>query len=304
MAGRPGVPRGKFCTINGEEKKQSCTVFHIYRVDINLAEDKDHKEIPFHISCRFQENVLIRNHKTNNAFGVEEKSANPLKAGEDFTVLIFVGKQHFHLSINTKHFCDFAFRVPLPRVKVLQVLQDVEFIRRVDHTTAYPSPYPLPYFRDTNFSFSSDVPAQLTKGQVIVLHANALGNAKGSFSVHFLNSQAPKTAIVFNVALPPKSLLTRSFINATNEYREIDASGPKSPIVSQKPFKIAFGFGDQSFFVAINGQKMCEYKYQNGMRTYSGIKVTEHDGLLLNVLGVDHHLTQDVQLRSFELFSR
>lgn len=275
-----------------------------------MSEDPDHREIPFHISCRFQENVVIRNSKTKNSFGNEEKTPgkgnaqNPLKSGEEFTFVILVGHDRFHVSINSKDFCDFLFRMPLARIKVLQVLQDVEYIRRADHITAYPSPYPLPYMRDTSFSFSNDVPAQLNKGQVIVLHAKALGNATGNFSVFFLNSQAPKTAIVFNVALPPKSLLTRSFINAKNEYKDIETSGPKCPIVAQKPFRMAFGFGDQSFQVAINGQRICEYKYHNGMRTYSGIKVTEHEGLLLNILGVDYFHTQDVNLRNFETFSR
>lgn len=279
-------------------------------MDINLAEDKDHHEIPFHISCRFQENVIIRNHKTNNHFGTEDKSVgkakqtNPLKAGEDFTFVILVGHDRYHVAVNNKDFCEFPFRMPLQRVKVLQVLQDVEYIRRADHITAYPSPYPQPFMRDTALSFSNDVPALLNKGQVIVLHATALGNATGNFSVHFLNGQAPKTAVVFNVALPPKSLLTRSYINAKNEFKDHDTSGPKLSITPQKPFKIAFGFGDQSFVVAINGQKHSEYKYQNGMRTYSGIKCTEHDGLLLNILGVDHFHTQDPTLRSFELFSR
>lgn len=279
-------------------------------MDINLAEDKDHREIPLHISCRFQETTIIRNSKTNNNFGAEEKSLgkgnqkNPLTAGEDFTIAIFVGQDRFHIALNGKDYCEYLFRMPLNRIKVLQVLQDVEFIRRADHITAYPAPYPSPFMRDTNFSFSNDVPALLTKGQVVVLHAKTLGSATGNFSIHFLNGQAPKTAVVFNFALPPKSLLTRCFINAKNEFKDQDTSGPKNPIVAQKAFKIAVGFADQSFVVAINGQKYYEYKYQNGMRTYSGVKVTEHDGLLLNILGVDHFHTQDPQLRNFEGYSR
>ena len=279
-------------------------------MDINLAEDKDHREIPFHMSCRFQENVIVRNHKTKSTFGVEDKTpgknkqTNPLKAGEDFTVLILVGSDRFHVSVNNKDFCEFPFRMPLSSVKVLQVLQDVEYIRRADHLTAYPAPYPPPYMRDTEFSFSSDVPALLSKGHVMVLHATALGNAAGNFSIHFLNGQAPKTAVVFNVALPPRSIITRSFINAKNEYKDLETHGPRVPIVSQKPFKLAIGFGEQTFRVAINGQGMCEYKYQSGMRTYSGIKCTEHEGLILNILGVDHIQTQDPQLRNFEAFSR
>lgn len=280
------------------------------RVDINFAEDKLHREIPLHISCRFQENQIIRTSKANNAFGPEEKGpgkgsqANPLKAGEDFQVVILVGPDRFHIAFNNKDYCEFLYRLPLNRIKVLQVLQDVEYIRRADHLTVYPSAYPPPFMRDTNFSFSNDVPTLLNKGQVIVLHATAFGNAQGNFSVHFLNGQAPKTAIVFNVALPPKNTLTRAFINAKNEFKDQEVFGPPLNIVTQRPFKIAFGLADQMFLVAVNGVQHCSYKYQSPARSYSGIKCTEHDGLLLNILGVDHFHTQDPTLRNFEQFSR
>lgn len=279
-------------------------------MDINLAEDKNNREIPLHMSCRFQENEIIRTNKANNSYGPEEKSPgkgnvrNPLTAGEDFTVVILVNHDRFHIALNGKDYCDFLFRMPLNRVKVLQVLQDVEYIRRADHVTAYPSPYPGQYMREGPFSFSNDTPAPLTKGQVIVLHAVALGNAKGNFAVHFLNSQAPKTAIVFNVALPPKNLLTRAYINERNEYKDQETFGPPLSIVSQRPFKIAFGFADKFFMVAINGVQHCSYKYQHPMKFYSGIKCIEHEGLLLNILSVDHFLTQDVTLRNFEQYTR
>lgn len=274
-----------------------------------MSEDKDHREIAFHISCRFQENVIIRNHKTNNAFGVEEKvpgkgrALNPLRAGDEFTLSILVATDRFLLSVNGKDFCEFPFRLPLARIKVLQVLQDVEYIRRADHFTVYPTPYPLA-LANNSYAFSNDIPSQVTKGQVMVLHATALGNAQGNFSIHFVNGQAPKTSVVFNVALPPKSLLTRSFINDQGHFVDLESHGPKSPIVSQKPFKIAIGFAEANFQVAINGLRVFEYKYKTGMRTYSGIKCSEHDGLLLNILGVDHYHTQDPTLRGLEQFSR
>lgn len=280
------------------------------RVDFNLAEDKNHREIPLHVSCRFQENLIVRTNKANNNYGTEDRTPgknnqkNPLKAGEDFNCVILVGQDRFHIAFNNKDYCDFLFRMPLNRIKVLQVLQDVEYIRRADHLTAYPMPYPPPYMRDNVFSFSNDVPARLTKGHVMVFHATALGNASGNFSVHFLNGQAPKTAIVFNFALPPKNLVTRCFINAKNEFQHQETFGPPMTIATQRPFKIAFGFGDQGWMVALNGQQLWSYKYQNPMAAYSGIKCTEHEGLILNILAVDHIQTQDVQLRNFEQYSR
>lgn len=283
-------------------------------MDINLAEDKNHREIPLHISCRFAENEIVRTHKTGNAYGPEEKGPgmgnrkNPFKAGDEFGVTILVGRDRFHVALNDRDYCEFVFRggaATLSRCQYVQVLQDVEYIRRVDHVQTYPSVYPAAYLRDTTFSFSNDLPAAYSKGQVVVLHAATFGNKTGNFSVHFLNGQAPRTAQVFNFTLPPQGALIRYHVTAKNENKDQESFGPPLNITAQRPFKVAFGFGDQAFRVAVNGVFVCEYKYRHPMRAYSGIKCTEHDGLLLNILGVDHHTKPlDPTLRNFEQFSR
>lgn len=64
------------------------------RFDVNLAADKNNLEIPFHISFRFMENDIVRNSRTVQGFGVEEKQIglknirNPFVAGKLVTFLI------------------------------------------------------------------------------------------------------------------------------------------------------------------------------------------------------------------------
>lgn len=53
-----------------------------------MAADKANVEIPFHISFRFMENEIVRNNRTLQGFGIEEKQPsfknirNPFVAGK------------------------------------------------------------------------------------------------------------------------------------------------------------------------------------------------------------------------------
>lgn len=57
------------------------------RLEISLSREKENIQCPLHISLRFPENLVIRNARINNNWGVEEKNIgfnnvrNPFSAG-------------------------------------------------------------------------------------------------------------------------------------------------------------------------------------------------------------------------------
>ncbi|GAB0086033.1 Galectin [Sergentomyia squamirostris] len=280
------------------------------RVDVNLAADKRNGEIPLHLSVRFRDNVVVRNTKVNGVFGAEDRTPgfnnvrNPMIAGQEFQVYILVGVDRFHIALNDKPFADYFFRGALNRISVLQVLQDVEYIRQVDHRKAYPSPYPTVQARTTWFTFSNDLPVTYKAGHVVVVSGIALGNQQGNFAIRFLLGHTEKQGLHFNVRFPQREVVRNHTVNNKMEFNPKDEEKHGGfPFVFNRPFKIAFGFGERGFRIAINGAAFCEWNYRGQWNTYTGIKCTENDGLILNITEIDH-IIQDKNLTNFEQLSR
>ncbi|XP_059619694.1 uncharacterized protein LOC132263762 [Phlebotomus argentipes] len=280
------------------------------RLDVNLAADKRHAEVPLHLSVRFRENAVVRNSKTGPSFGLEDKTPgfnnvrNPLIAGQEFQVYILVGVDRFHIALNDQPFTEFMFRTGLNRISVLQVLQDVEYIRQVDHRKAYPSPYPPVQTRSSWFTFSNDLPVTYKAGHVVVVTGTALGNQQGHFAIRFLVGHTEKQALHFNVRFSQREVARNHTVNSRMEFNPNDEErGGGFPFQFNRTFKIAFGFGERGFRIAVNGTFFCEFAYRGQWNTYTGIKCSEHDGLALNITEVDHVL-HDKSLRNFEQLSR
>lgn len=193
------------------------------RLDVNLAAHKHLGEIPLHISVRFRENIVVRNSKTGPIFAVEDKTPgfnnvrNPLVAGQEFKIYVLVGVDRFHISLNDKPFAEFMFRAPANRISVLQVLQDVEYIRQVDHRKAYPSPYPTLQVRLKWCTFSNDLPIAYKAGHVVVVTAIALGNPQGHFIIRFLEGHTQKQGLHFNVRFSQREVARNHTVNSGME---------------------------------------------------------------------------------------
>lgn len=177
------VEAGQLITISGKTNNAAA------RFDIDLAGAPMPGDIPFHISVRFNENVIIRNSLTKGVgWGTEERqnhlipnnSPNPIRKGFDFKITIFIDTGMFYVSLDDKPFCYFPHRQPLSVIQRLIISKDVESIFQVDHITATPNRWPA-----LNAStFSALVPKTFTPGSVIVFSATPRGN-KGDFCIDF-----------------------------------------------------------------------------------------------------------------------
>nr|AAT11557.1 midgut specific galectin [Phlebotomus papatasi] len=280
------------------------------RVVFNLATGKNLGDIPLHISARFRANVVVRNNRVGQCYGAEETSPgynnvkNPLVAGQEFKIYVLVGVDRFHISLNDVPFTEFMFRAPYRSIAVLQVLQDVEYIRQVDHRKVYPSPYPAVQVRSPWYSFSNDLPTIYNFGHVVVVTGIALGNPKGHFVIRFLEGHSEKQGLHFNVRFYSREVARNHTVNSKMEfnYNDEDKYGG-FPFELNRPFKIAFGFGERGFRIAVNGSYFCEYGYRGRWNNFTGIKCSEHDGLTLSITEVDH-VMKDKTLTNFEQLSR
>uniref|UniRef100_A0A1B0CYC0 Galectin n=2 Tax=Lutzomyia longipalpis TaxID=7200 RepID=A0A1B0CYC0_LUTLO len=299
------VEFGQIFVISG---KSLCTAD---RINVNLAADKFHGIIPFHLSIRFGEHVVVRNNKTgpNFIYEQEERSPgfngmmNPFVPGEEFKIYIFVGTDRFHIGLDNQAFGEFMFRAPLSQISVIQVYEDVEFIYQVDHRRAYPSPYPPLQFHLPGMTFSNDLPIPYRIGHVVVVKGIAQGNAQGQFTIRFLVGHTEKQALHFNVRFPAGVVVRNHTVNNNAEfnYDEEERHGG-FPFQIHRTFKIAFGFGHVGFRIAVNGKFFCDYSYKGQWNTFTGIKCSGKDGMTVHITEVDHH-TRDSSLCNFEELS-
>ncbi|KAF9411966.1 hypothetical protein HW555_009380 [Spodoptera exigua] len=98
------------------------------------------RDIAFHFNPRFDQNYIVRNSCIEGSWGAEETSGGmPLVKGEAFEAAIKCFHDCFKVSLNGKHFCDFAFRVPYSKITHFNVEGDV-MVQRI----AYEGPAPPP----------------------------------------------------------------------------------------------------------------------------------------------------------------
>lgn len=78
------------------------------------------------------------------------------------------------------------------------------------------------------------------------------------------------------------------------------------PIHMNQQFKLAVGFSNSSFSIAINGIRTTTFPFRDGnhiiFANATGFNVSQNNGLTLDVKGVDHNVS-DANCSGFERFS-
>lgn len=77
------------------------------------------------------------------------------------------------------------------------------------------------------------------------------------------------------------------------------------PFVLNQLFRIAIGFGEHGFRIAINGQYYCDFPYRTDdvFEDFNGFTIACDQGLHLLVRGVDHMLCASSDLNGFHTYS-
>ena len=86
-----------------------------------------------HLSVRFDENVVVRNTKTNDKWQNEERGGGmPFVPGQPFVVTVVAQKEGFEVGVNGSHFTHYKYRVPLTKDMSVQ-LKNVPHIEKVEY---------------------------------------------------------------------------------------------------------------------------------------------------------------------------
>lgn len=104
-----------------------CTLysFSLYRLQINIQcgpATNPRDDVALHLSLRPKEACLVRNHWRNRAWGTEERYGNlNIRIGQPFDILVLAEYGQYKIAINGAHFCTFTHRIPLDRVRFVDV---------------------------------------------------------------------------------------------------------------------------------------------------------------------------------------
>lgn len=75
-----------------------------------------------------------------------------------------MGETYFHIAINKTPYCTYAFKMPIEKIRTIEVAKDLHHITQVDHRSVYPYAHPPVQFDDIEVAFSNDVPRQFQPG--------------------------------------------------------------------------------------------------------------------------------------------
>lgn len=80
-------------------------------------------DIGFHFNPRLEQKFVVRNARINGRWGTEETKTKhfDFERNKKVNVNIFIGDEQFFVSVNGRHYCAFAFRVPLSQLTGIQI---------------------------------------------------------------------------------------------------------------------------------------------------------------------------------------
>lgn len=134
----------------------------------------------------------------------------PIVSGEFFVIYILMGENRFHISINSKAFCVYDYHLPIDLLRTIEIKDQIQVIKQIDHRTIFPNPWPPVHASDYFKAFSSDAPILFRAGHLIVITARCFNNKKGQFIIKFMDADTKKEDIHFSVRFDQKVVVRNS----------------------------------------------------------------------------------------------
>ncbi|KAI4487544.1 PREDICTED: large proline-rich protein BAG6-like [Polistes canadensis] len=119
-----GLEPGKMVRIRGKVPENAVRFAVNYQLGPILNPRDD---IALHISPRFSEGVITRNHIESMTWGAnEDEGPLCIRPGQEFEMIILCDHANYKIAINGRHFAEFAHRLPYEKVTHLVIDGDVE----------------------------------------------------------------------------------------------------------------------------------------------------------------------------------
>lgn len=122
--GQVEVVPGKMVKVQGKTPPDAVRFAINYQLGPTLNPRDD---IAIHVSPRFPEGFITRNHIVSMTWGMEENEGPMwIQPGQEFEILLLCDHDCFKIAINGKHFTEFMHRLPYQKITHLVIDGDVE----------------------------------------------------------------------------------------------------------------------------------------------------------------------------------
>ncbi|XP_053994569.1 protein enabled-like [Hylaeus volcanicus] len=119
-----GLVPGKMVKIQGKVPSNAVRFAVNYQLGPTLNPRDD---IAIHVSPRFTEGFVTRNHIESMNWGIEENEGPMwIQPGQEFEIFLLCDHTSYKIAINGRHFTEFAHRLPYEKVTHLVIDGDVE----------------------------------------------------------------------------------------------------------------------------------------------------------------------------------
>uniref|UniRef100_A0ACB8FTF2 Uncharacterized protein n=2 Tax=Sphaerodactylus townsendi TaxID=933632 RepID=A0ACB8FTF2_9SAUR len=272
-----------------------------FRVNFTCGND-----IALHFNPRFKgHDTIVLNTFQGGKWGKEERHGMPFQLGQHFEIVFIVTNEHYKISVNRNHFCEFRHRIPLNQVQEVNVDGDMELQSLnvlgggmpAQPPMGMPGVMPTPGFPPGNYPgmmpnpaypnlpmmmapaaynpqvpYRSNFPGGLGSKRTVVVRGFVPPDAKG-FRINF-RAGGKDIALHINPRLNERTIVRNSFLNGAwgREEREL----PVNPFQPGQYFDLSIRCGNQRFKVFANGQPL--FNYEHRFRNFPQIDTLEIDG--------------------------
>lgn len=119
-----GLVPGKMVKVQGNVPSNAIRFAVNYQLGPTLNPRDD---IALHVSPRFPEGFVTRNHIVSMSWGMEENEGPMwIQPGQEFEMIVLCDHYGYKIAINGRHFTEFAHRLPYQKVTHLVIDGDVE----------------------------------------------------------------------------------------------------------------------------------------------------------------------------------
>ena len=118
---------------------------HADRFAINLVKGSDvghhaehHSSIALHLNPRLNEDYIVMNSRHHKDWQQEDRHhhTHTLHKGHGFSITIHVDSDHYRISINGQHLCNFVHRMPYHEVGVLWIDGNID-VRTIEYRKSH-----------------------------------------------------------------------------------------------------------------------------------------------------------------------
>lgn len=253
-----------------------------FSFNFGVGPNQDQGDIVFHFNPRFSQGCVVRSHRQNGSWGMEETSGGmPFVKGQPFTVNLSVLNYAFRVLVNGRHFCDFNHRMAKELAQNFHVKGEVQIssleFKRQPPPPAYPGiqqpagainyPHggiPQPVY---NPAIPAIVPIQGGFYPGKIIHLTGVPRLGGvRFHVELMCGQSPSSDLAFHFDVrfnfgTDRNVVVRAH-RAGGQWGSEEKHTPYFPFVQNASFEMMMLCEHHCIKVAVNNQHFIEFQHR------------------------------------------